>query len=133
MKAVAKLRGHAGSPRKIRLVADIIRGKDVTQALNILKFTRRHSARPMEKLLLSAIANWREKNTDKSLETTQLYISKVCVDGARVLKRFRPAPYGRAHRIRKHYSHITIEVNDKGQGLFGQVMDIIEDQSDAAE
>jgi len=114
MEAVAKLRNYAGSARKARLVADTIRGLEVEKALAILKFTKKHAARPLEKLLLSAIANWQEKNTDTMLEQSGLYVKTIMVDGGRMLKRFRPAPYGRAHRIRKRSNHVTIVVDSKG-------------------
>ncbi len=112
MEAVARLRNYPTSPRKMRLVADLIRGKKVEDALNILKFTRKHAAKPLEKLLLSAIANWEAKNAGLSLDEG-LYVKKIFVDGARTLKRFRPAPFGRAHRIRKRSNHVTIIVDSR--------------------
>ena len=113
MEAVARLRKNGGSARKTRLVADLIRGLSVEKALAMLKFTRKRSALPMEKLLLSAISNWRDKNPDKSLEGAGLYVKAVRVDAGTMLKRFRPAPYGRAHRIRKRSNHVTIVVDSK--------------------
>jgi len=110
MEAVARLRNYPSSPRKMRLVADIIRGTSVEKALGVLKFTQKHAARPLEKLLLSAIANWQEKFADRSIDNSDLYIKRVFVDSGKMLKRFRPAPYGRAHRIRKRSHHITIVV-----------------------
>jgi large subunit ribosomal protein L22 len=116
MEAVAKLRNYPTSPRKMRLVVDTIRGVNVNDALGILKFTRKHAARPLERLLFSAITNWQAKN--KSGDIEDLYIKTIQVDGGRTLKRFRPAPFGRAYRIRKRSNHITIVVDSKsGAGL----------------
>jgi large subunit ribosomal protein L22 len=111
--AIAKLNNHPSSPRKMRLVADIIRGKEVFMALNILKFTRKHSALPMEKLLRSAIDNWQTKNAGEDPTTGNLVVKDIIVDGGRMLKRISPAPQGRAHRIRKRSNHITIIVDKK--------------------
>ncbi|BDD00074.1 50S ribosomal protein L22 [Persicobacter psychrovividus] len=111
MKAVARLRNCPTSPRKMRLVADMIRGQRVDTALNILKFDPRHSSNRLEKLLLSAIANWENANEGESLETANLVVSEIFVDSARMLKRLRPAPQGRAHRIRKRSNHVTLVVD----------------------
>jgi large subunit ribosomal protein L22 len=111
--AAAKLHDYPTSPRKMRLVADIIRGKDAFQALNILKFTRKHAAAPMEKLLRSAINNWQQKNTGEDAAAANLFVKDIRVDGARTLKRISPAPQGRAHRIRKRSNHITIILDKK--------------------
>lgn len=111
--AFAKLNNEPSSPRKMRLVADIIRGKDVFAALNILKFTRKHAAVPMEKLLRSAISNWQAKNSDADVAEASLIVKDIRVDGARTLKRISPAPQGRAHRIRKRSNHITIILDKK--------------------
>jgi large subunit ribosomal protein L22 len=108
MEAVAKLRNVPTSPRKMRLVADLIRGKKVTKALNILKFEPNHNAAKLEKLLLSAISNWQIKYEDIRLEEADLYIKEIHVDSGRILKRIRPAPQGRAHRIRKRSNHVTM-------------------------
>lgn len=110
MEAVAKLRNVPTSPRKMRLVADLIRGKKVTKALNILKFEPNHNAAKMEKLLLSAISNWQNKYEDIRLEEADLFIKEIHVDGGRILKRLRPAPQGRAHRIRKRSNHVTMVI-----------------------
>ncbi len=110
MEALAKLNNVPTPPRKMRLVADMIRGLRVNEALNILKFEAKQGAPKMEKLLLSAIANWQEKNEDLRLEDADLYVKEVKVDGGRMLKRLRPAPQGRAHRIRKRSNHITLVV-----------------------
>lgn len=109
--AIAKLNDCPTSPRKMRLVADIIRGQDVVSALNILKFSSKEASGRMEKLLRSAIANWEEKNEGSRAEEAGLYVSEVKVDSARMLKRIQPAPQGRAHRIRKRSNHVTIIVD----------------------
>jgi large subunit ribosomal protein L22 len=97
----------------MRLIADLIRGKKVTFALNLLKFQPQHGAIKMEKLLFSAVANWLQKNPDASIEDADLYVKTVMVDEGRMLKRLRPAPQGRAHRVRKRSNHITIVVDEK--------------------
>ena len=109
----AKLRNVPTSPRKMRLVADMIRGMEVNQALDVLKFSSKEASRRVEKLLLSAIANWKEKNEGVRLEDANLYVKEIFVDSARILKRLRPAPQGRAHRIRKRSNHITLFVDSK--------------------
>lgn len=99
------------SPRKMRLIADMIRGERVNKALNILKFDSKHPSTKMEKLLLSAISSWEAKNTDIKLEEADLFIKEIFVDGGRILKRLRPAPQGRAHRVRKRSNHVTLVVD----------------------
>jgi large subunit ribosomal protein L22 len=111
MEAVAKLKNCPMSPRKMRLVADIIRGKGVNDALNILKFTKNEGSIWLEKLLLSAISNWENKNDGTSPADSNLVVKTIFVDGGSVLKRFQPAPQGRAHRIRKRMNHVTIVVD----------------------
>jgi len=111
MEAVAKLRNEPTAPRKMRLVADMIRGRNVYDALNILKFESKSGALKLEKLLISAIANWEEINEDQRSDEADLFIKEIKVDGARILKRLRPAPQGRAHRIRKRSNHITLVVD----------------------
>ena len=106
--AVAKLRNCPISPRKMRLVADLLRGKEIGHALNILKFNPKHAAKYLEKLLLSAISNWQSKNEDKSIESSNIFVNEIRVDGGRMIKRLRPAPQGRAHRIRKRSNHVTV-------------------------
>src|SRR5687768_2624334 len=113
MESVARLRNFRGSPRKARLVADEIRGRDVYQALSFLKFSHRKSSPGMEKLLESAIANWVQKNEGYKPEDSELFVKEIFVDGAQVIKRFLPAPQGRAFRIRKRNSHITIKVDSR--------------------
>ena len=112
-KAFASLRGCPSSPQKMRLVADLVRGMDVQKALDTLKFCPREAARKVEKLLLSAIANWSAKNEGKRIDDAALYIKEIFVDGAGILKRLRPAPQGRAHRIRKRSNHVTIVLGSK--------------------
>lgn len=106
--AFAKLNNCPTSPRKMRLVADLVRGEKVERALQILKFNSKDASRRLEKLLLSAIANWQAKNEDTNLEEAELYIKEIRVDSAGMLKRLRPAPQGRAHRIRKRSNHVTM-------------------------
>lgn len=110
MEAIAKLKNVPTSPRKMRLVADMIRGEKVSRALNILKFEPKVGAERLEKLLLSAISNWQNTNEDASLEDADLYIKSIQVDSGRMLKRLRPAPQGRAHRIRKRSNHVTMVI-----------------------
>ncbi|URW81006.1 50S ribosomal protein L22 [Xiashengella succiniciproducens] len=97
----------------MRLVVDQIRGKDVNLALDILKFSTKEASRNVEKLLLSAIANWKEKNEGQRIEDASLYVKEASVDSGRILKRLRPAPQGRAHRIRKRSNHVTILVDSR--------------------
>jgi len=113
MEAVARLRNYPTSPRKMRLLADLIRGTDVEQALNTLKFSTKHPSVAMEKLLLSAVANWRVKNEGVDIIDASLFVKTIFVDGGRVLKRMRPAPQGRAYRVRKRSNHITIIVDSR--------------------
>ena len=106
--AFAKLNNCPTSPRKMRLVADLVRGEKVERALHILKFNSKDASKNLEKLLLSAIANWQAKNEDASIEDAELFVKEIRVDGGSMLKRLRPAPQGRAHRIRKRSNHVTI-------------------------
>lgn len=105
--AIAKLNNVPTSPRKMRIVADLIRGKEVMQALNILKYNVKASAKPLEKLLQSAIINWESKTGDK-VDEGKVYVKTIAVDSARMLKRLRPAPQGRGHRVRKRSNHVTV-------------------------
>jgi large subunit ribosomal protein L22 len=109
--ATAYLNNAPTSPRKMRLIADLIRGERVSNALNILKYDAKHPSAKMEKLLLSAINNWEAKNTDVKLEEADLFVKEIFVGGGRILKRLRPAPQGRAHRVRKRSNHITLVVD----------------------
>jgi large subunit ribosomal protein L22 len=111
MEAIAKLNNVPTSPRKMRLVADMIRGKKVNIALGLLKYEAKVGAEKVEKLLLSAIANWQQKNSGERADESNLYVKTIFVDGGRILKRFRPAPQGRAYRIRKRSNHVTIIVD----------------------
>ena len=104
----AKLNNCPTSPRKMRLVADQVRGESINQALAILKFSPKEASRKLEKLLLSAISNWQAKNEEKDLEKADLFVKEIKVDSGKMLKRLRPAPQGRAHRIRKRSNHITL-------------------------
>ena len=113
--AFAKLNNCPTSPRKMRLVADIIRGKDVEKALNILKFNAKEASGRLEKLLLSAIANWESKNEGSNIENSNLFVKEITVDSGRMLKRIQPAPQGRAHRIRKRSNHVTIVLGSRTQ------------------
>ena len=106
--AFAKLNNCPTSPRKMRLVADLVRGEKVERALQILKFNSKDASKNLEKLLLSAIANWQAKNEDASIEDAELFVKEIRVDGGSMLKRLRPAPQGRAHRIRKRSNHVTL-------------------------
>ena len=109
----AVLRNCPTSPRKMRLVADSIRGMEVNKALDVLKYSSKEASRRVEKLLLSAIANWQAKNEGVRLEESDLYVKTIMVDSGRILKRLRPAPQGRAHRIRKRSNHVTVYVDRK--------------------
>src|SRR5687768_8683781 len=112
MEAVAKLRNYPTSPRKMRLLADLIRGEKVDKALAILEHNSKHPAIPMRKLVLSAINNWKQKN--EGGDEGELIIKTIMVDGGRTLKRMRPAPQGRGYRIRKRSNHVTVVVDVKG-------------------
>ena len=104
----ATLRNCPTSPRKMRLVTDMIRGVEVNKALDLLRFSPKEASRRLEKLLLSAISNWQVKNEGVRIEESNLYVKEIYVDQARTLKRLRPAPQGRAHRIRKRSNHVTV-------------------------
>ena len=110
---IAKLNNCPTSPRKMRIVADLVRGMDVDKALDIFKFSSKEASRKLEKLLLSALSNWQSKNKDKNVDDANLYISEIRVDSASMLKIIRTAPQGRAHRIRKRSNHVTIVLNSK--------------------
>ena len=109
MEAVAKLRNYPTSPRKMRLLADLIRGMKVEKALAELEFNPKHPAVPLQKLVLSAIDNWKQKN--EGGDVSQLGIKTIFVDGGRTLKRMRPAPQGRGYRVRKRSNHVTVIVD----------------------
>ena len=110
MEAVAKLKNYPTGPRKMRLLADVIRGMDVEKALAILEHHPQHNSKPLAKLLKSAMNNWEQKNQGQSAADAALKIKAVFVDGGRILKRMRPAPQGRGYRIRKRSHHVTLIV-----------------------
>ena len=120
--STAYLKDVPTSPRKMRLVADLIRGQRVFSALNILKYEAQHASNRLEKLLISAIANWQAKNSD---DKADLFVKEVFVDGGRQLKRLRPAPQGRAHRIRKRSNHVTLVLDSH---VKGQTQDAVESE-----
>jgi large subunit ribosomal protein L22 len=111
MEAIARLNNYPTSPRKMRLLVDVIRGMDVEKAVNFLKFNAQHSSLPLEKLVLSAVANWRVKN--EGLDESNLIVKTVFVDNARTIKRMMPAPQGRAYRKLKRSNHVTLVVDEK--------------------
>jgi large subunit ribosomal protein L22 len=109
----AKMNDCPSSPRKMRLAADLVRGKEVELALSTLKFANKDAAAKLYKLLLSAINNWQQKNEGVRMEDADLYVKEISVDGGRMLKRIQPAPQGRAHRVRKRSNHVTIVLGDR--------------------
>ncbi|HOX76476.1 MAG TPA: 50S ribosomal protein L22 [Bacteroidales bacterium] len=111
----AKLNDCPTSPRKMRLVADMIRGENVELALHMLENSPQQAAGKMKKLLLSAIANWQQKNEGTKLEDSNLFVQTVMVDGGRMLKRVQPAPQGRAYRVRKRSNHVTLTLGSRLQ------------------
>ena len=113
MEAVAKLKNYPTGPRKMRLIADVIRGMEVEKALAILEFHPQHNAVPLAKLLKSAINNWEQKNSGANAADSSLVVKTVFVDGGRTLKRMRPAPQGRGYRVRKRSNHVTLIVDTK--------------------
>jgi len=113
MEAVARLRNFPTSPRKMRLLADLIRGKKVEDAVNMLKFSPKHNSVALEKLLLSAVANWRVKHEGADIAEAELYVSTIFVDEGKTLRRMRPAPQGRGYRVRKRSNHVTLKVDSK--------------------
>ena len=115
--AFAKLINCPTSPRKMRLIADMIRGMDADKALAELKLNPKEASNRMEKLLLSALSNWEIKNEGKRMDQENLYVSEVRVDSARMLKRIQPAPQGRAHRIRKRSNHVTLVVDSRKKDI----------------
>jgi large subunit ribosomal protein L22 len=117
MEAIAKLTGCPTSPRKMRLVVDLIRGQKVEYALHILKYSPKEASRRVEKLLLSAVSNWQSKNEGLRMEESGLVVKTIFVDGGTQLKRLRPAPQGRGHRIRKRSNHVTIIVDNQNMGM----------------
>lgn len=118
---IARLRNCPTSPRKMRIVADLVRGKDVNSALSILKHSPQIAAKYLYKLVLSGISNWQAKNEGKRVEESGLYIKDIYVDSARILKRIQPAPQGRAHRIRKRSNHVTLFVDSRVEEDFEEL------------
>lgn len=127
----ARLRNCPTSPRKMRLVADLVRGMDVTKASAVLQFTKKHAARDLEKLLRSAISNFEQK-TGERWEEADLYIKEISVDGGRVLKRIQPAPQGRAYRIRKRSNHVTLVLDSANPAFSAQASNNEETNETAA-
>jgi large subunit ribosomal protein L22 len=112
-KYVAVLRNCPTSPRKMRLVADTVRGIEVNRALDLLKYNPKEASRKLEKLIMSAVSNWQVKNEGVRIEDSNLYVKEIFVNQARTLKRIRPAPQGRAHRIRKRSNHVTVVLDNE--------------------
>ncbi|MGB0175638.1 MAG: 50S ribosomal protein L22, partial [Owenweeksia sp.] len=119
--AIAKLNNCPTSPRKMRLVADMIRGVDVDKALFMLKHSNKEASGRLEKLVLSALNNWEQKNEGARVDEAGLFVKEVYVDGGRMLKRIQPAPQGRAHRIRKRSNHVTVIVDARNQEVVEEV------------
>ena len=134
MEAVASLNSIPMSVRKMRLIVDLIRGKEVNVALGILEFSKQEAAIWLKKNLLSAVANWEYKNDGlESADEYDLYVSEIFADAGAQIKRFRPAPHGRAHRIRKHSCHITIKVSNRKPLPSEQEGAVIETETETAE
>lgn len=131
MEAVAKLKNYPTSPRKMRLLADLIRGKKVENVLAILEHHPMHPAVPLRKLVLSAINNWKQKN--EGGDESELTVTTVFVDGARTLKRMRPAPQGRGYRVRKRSNHVTLIVDAKGMEIISAPVKEIEEVEETQE
>ncbi len=125
---VARLRNVPTSPRKMRIVADLIRGKNVENAMSVLQHTSKEAAGRLYKLLRSAIANWEVKNEGERVEDNQLFIEEISVDSGRMLKRIQPAPQGRAHRIRKRSNHVTLILGNRVQKQ--EVEEVITENTD---
>ncbi len=113
--AFAKLNNCPTSPRKMRVVADTVRGEEVNKALYLLKYSKKEASNKLEKLLMSAIANWQVKNEGSDIEDANLIVKEIYVDSASMLKRIQPAPQGRAHRIRKRSNHVTLILGNKAE------------------
>ncbi len=125
----AVLRNCPTSPRKMRLVTDMIKGVEVNKALDMLKFSSKEASRKVEKLLLSAIANWQTKNEGARIEESNLVVKVAKVDVSRTLKRIQPAPQGRAHRIKKRSNHVTLSVASMDKGAQEEVLQELENQA----
>ena len=129
-KYYAVLRNCPTSPRKMRLVTDMIKGVEVNQALDMLKYSSKEASRKVEKLLLSAIANWQAKNEGARIEESDLYVKEARVDQSRTLKRIQPAPQGRAHRIRKRSNHVTVVIDSRH--LVEEQEEVVQEQENQA-
>jgi len=127
---MARLRNVPTSPRKMRIVADLIRGMNVETAMGVLQHTSKEAAGRLYKLLRSAIANWEAKNEGERVEDNQLYIKEISVDSGRMLKRIQPAPQGRAHRIRKRSNHVTLILGNRVQKQQEEVEEVITENTD---
>ena len=123
MEAVAKLNNYPTSPRKMRLLADLIRGMKVEKALAILDHNPKHPAVPLRKLVVSAISNWKQKN--EGADESGLVVKTIFVDGARVIKRMRPAPQGRGYRVRKRSNHVTVIVDTVGTAVKAAAAEVV--------
>ena len=132
-KYYAVLRNCPTSPRKMRLVTDMIKGVEVNKALDMLKFSSKEASDKVEKLLLSAIANWQSKNEGVRIEDANLYVSSINVDGGRMLKRVQPAPQGRAHRIRKRSNHVTLMLDSWQEQEVEEVETVEEQENETQE
>lgn len=128
MEAVARLRNYPTSPRKMRLLVDVIRDMKVEHALNFLKFNTQQPSQPLEKLLKSAISNWQVKNASEDID--DLIVKTVFVDSGRMMKRMLPAPQGRAYRIRKRSNHVTIVVDQKNPSAVAEAAPVAQDNND---
>lgn len=129
MESTAKLRNVPTSPQKMRLVADMVRGRRVNDALSVLRYDSKSGSKKIEQLLLSAIANWEQANEGERLEEANLFIKTIFVDEGRMLKRLRPAPQGRGHRIRKRSNHITIILDSKSAPISAKVQEETQENS----
>src|ERR1700745_4517515 len=129
MEAVAKLKNYPTSPRKMRLLADLIRGHKVERVLAILEHNPKHPAVPLRKLVLSAINNWKQKN--ESGDESELIVKTIFVDGARTLKRMRPAPQGRGYRVRKRSNHVTLVVDVKNKFIPDALVEEVKEETAA--
>jgi len=129
----AKLMNCPTSPRKMRLVADMVRGVNVDRALHILKHSSKEASGKVEKLLLSAIANWQNKNEGVRIEDSNLYVKDIYVDSGRILKRIQPAPQGRAHRLKKRSNHVTLFLNSRENEQETEVENNVEPKAEVKE
>jgi large subunit ribosomal protein L22 len=127
--AIAKLNNCPTSPRKMRLVADMVRGMDVDKAMFILRHSSKEASIRLEKLILSATHNWAQKNEDANMDEAGLYIKDISVDSARMLKRIQPAPQGRAHRIRKRSNHVTVILDSRNKQVAEEVVEEVNDSN----